>query len=87
MKKRFIAGAVCPRCSAMDRIVMFTTDEGTFRECVDCGFEDRQPEAADMTPASEALKTRVEPSESDPPRKDDTPQPVRILPSGSGDPH
>ena len=84
MKKRFIAGAVCPRCSAMDRIVMFTTEEGTFRECVDCGFEDRQPEAADMTPASETLKTRVTPTESDSPKKDDTPQPVRILPSGSG---
>ncbi|MEQ6885662.1 YheV family putative zinc ribbon protein [Salicola sp. Rm-C-2C1-2] len=90
MKKRFIAGAVCPRCSAMDRIVMFTTEEGTFRECVECGFEDRQPEAGDMTPASEAsegLKTRVTATEPDPPKRDDTPQPVRILPSGSGSEH
>lgn len=84
MKKRFIAGAVCPRCSAMDRIVMFTTDEGTFRECVDCGFEDRQPDAEDMTPTPE-VTTRVTPGEEpDPPRRDDTPQPVRILPGTSG---
>ena len=83
MKKRFIAGAVCPRCSAMDRIVMFTTDEGTFRECVDCGYEDRQPDAEDVSPTPE-METRVTPGEApDPPRRDDTPQPVRILPGGT----
>lgn len=84
MKKRFIAGAVCPRCSAMDRIVMFSTDEGTFRECVDCGYGDRQPDAEDMTPTPE-VSTRVTPGdEPEPPKRDDTPQPVRILPGTSG---
>jgi len=84
MKKRFIAGAVCPRCSAMDRIVMFTTEKGTFRECVNCGYEDRQPEAEDVTPTPE-METRVTPGEEpDPPRRDDHPQPIRILPGGSG---
>lgn len=84
MKKRFIAGAVCPRCSAMDRIVMFTTGDGTFRECVSCGFRDRQPDAEDMTPSPE-VQTRVTPREEpEPPKRDDTPQPVRILPAGSG---
>lgn len=38
--KRFIAGAVCPSCSAMDRIVMYRVGELDFRECVACGFKD-----------------------------------------------
>ncbi len=42
--RRFIAGAVCPRCGAMDRIVV---DTGTDRrECVACGFGEDRPEAA-----------------------------------------
>ncbi|MDN3638022.1 YheV family putative zinc ribbon protein [Simiduia curdlanivorans] len=40
VKKRFIAGAVCPSCSAMDRIVMYREGESDFRECVECGFKD-----------------------------------------------
>lgn len=52
-RKRFIAGAVCPRCAAMDRIVVdLDTDR---RECVACGFSDSRPVAA----RPEELKTRV----------------------------
>jgi hypothetical protein len=40
LKKRFIAGAVCPRCSEMDRIVNYKLDGRNFRECVACGFKD-----------------------------------------------
>ncbi|MDX1588333.1 MAG: YheV family putative zinc ribbon protein [Oleiphilaceae bacterium] len=58
MKKRFIAGAVCPRCSAMDRIVMYSTEENTYQECVSCGFRDRQPTEDEMAQAAE-LETRV----------------------------
>ena len=38
--KRFIAGAVCPKCSAMDRIVVYREDDKEYRECVECGFTD-----------------------------------------------
>jgi len=38
--RRFIAGAVCPRCNALDRIVVFEVDGRTHRECVRCGFAD-----------------------------------------------
>lgn len=39
--RRFIAGAVCPRCSAMDTILV---DRDTdLRECVGCGFSDPRP--------------------------------------------
>ena len=38
--KRFIAGAVCPRCSLMDTLVTYSKDGKSFRECVSCGFSD-----------------------------------------------
>jgi hypothetical protein len=41
VKKRFIAGAVCPRCGEMDKIVMYKKDESEYRECVGCGFQDK----------------------------------------------
>lgn len=39
--RRFIAGAVCPRCGVMDRIVV--TADGETRSCIDCGFTDARP--------------------------------------------
>jgi uncharacterized metal-binding protein (TIGR02443 family) len=45
-RRRFIAGAVCPRCALMDRIVVdLDTDR---RECVACGFTEARP--ADKPP-------------------------------------
>ena len=35
--KRFIAGAVCPACGEMDRILMWNVDDVPHRECVACG--------------------------------------------------
>mgnify|MGYP005991781735 CR=1 FL=1 len=40
VKKRFIAGAICPRCSEMDKLVMYKENDKEFRECVSCGFHD-----------------------------------------------
>ena len=40
-RRRFIAGAVCPRCAKMDKIVVdLDTDQ---RECVACGFSEERP--------------------------------------------
>ena len=40
-RRRFIAGAVCPRCALMDKIVVnLDTDQ---RECVACGFAESRP--------------------------------------------
>ncbi|MFN2327449.1 MAG: YheV family putative metal-binding protein [Chromatocurvus sp.] len=51
--RRFIAGAVCPRCAVMDRIVVdLDTDQ---RECVACGFSDARPAG----PAPSEPGTRV----------------------------
>ncbi|TVP58022.1 MAG: YheV family putative metal-binding protein [Halomonadaceae bacterium] len=76
MKKRFIAGAVCPRCSEMDRIVMYSSEENTYQECVSCGYRDRQPTAEEMAQAAE-LETRVRHK----PRAINTPaQPIKFFP-------
>lgn len=40
-RRRFIAGAVCPRCALMDKIVVdLDTDH---RLCVSCGFSEGRP--------------------------------------------
>ena len=38
--KRFIAGAVCPSCGAMDTVRTFTHSGKEHRECVECGYSD-----------------------------------------------
>ena len=53
--KRFIAGAVCPRCGEMDRLVTYTSAEGTFKECVACDFSEKQIAQVEMS----ELETRV----------------------------
>lgn len=54
-RRRFIAGAVCPRCGAMDRIVIdLDTDQ---RECVACDFSEARPGTA--AGAAAELPTRV----------------------------
>ncbi len=56
--KRFIAGAVCPRCAEMDKIMMFTDDHGEqVRECVACGFTDAMSDQEQ--PAAPEIETRV----------------------------
>jgi uncharacterized metal-binding protein (TIGR02443 family) len=52
-RRRFIAGAVCPRCAAMDRTVIDL--ESDRRECLACGFSEARPEG----PAAQELQTRV----------------------------
>ena len=62
--KRFIAGAVCPRCSEMDRIVMFSDDDGSYRECVSCDFFEKLPDEPEPTAQPQTRVTR--PLEKDP---------------------
>lgn len=40
-QKRFIAGAICPRCSEVDKLVVFREAEKEYRECVSCGFKEQ----------------------------------------------
>ena len=74
-RRRFIAGAVCPRCSQMDKIVVdLDTD---MRECVACGFSDERPPA----PPVEEIRTRV--SRASARRVETEAAPVRLLDPGS----
>ena len=43
MKKRFIAGVVCPKCGSQDTIMAAedTEHKVLIRECVECGFHDK----------------------------------------------
>jgi uncharacterized metal-binding protein (TIGR02443 family) len=65
MTRRFIAGAVCPRCGLMDKLLV--DSETQKRECVSCGFGDSRPdgEVAELAtrvnrPAARLSETRVE---------------------------
>jgi uncharacterized protein len=45
LKKRFIAGAICPKCKAMDTLAL-TKEHGVEKvTCVQCGEQMAQPEA------------------------------------------
>jgi len=69
--RRFIAGAVCPRCGVMDRIVTFSDLSGqAHKECVDCGFH----EGLELE-VPEELTTRV----SRPAMTDPDTQPIRLM--------
>lgn len=75
-QRRFIAGAVCPRCAKLDKILVdLDTD---LRECVACGFSEARP----GDPEPEEIQTRVTRASA---RRVETPaQVVRLLdPSSS----
>ena len=60
--RRFIAGAVCPKCSEMDKVVMFSNDDGEeVRECVACGYSQTSTEQAVEDQQAQELATRVTP--------------------------
>lgn len=55
VKKRFIAGATCPKCKAQDRLVVYRVADVEYRECVVCGFKDEMR----FRPDTRELQTRV----------------------------
>lgn len=59
--KRFIAGAVCPRCGQMDKLRAWQEDRVQHRECVECDFTDTM--SLDLP---EELPTRVNQTQPDP---------------------
>lgn len=72
--RRFVAGAVCPRCSEMDKLVVFNEEGKDFRECVACGYKEEMR----FKPVSRELETRVNQTEED----KNAVQVVNILPFG-----
>jgi uncharacterized metal-binding protein (TIGR02443 family) len=75
--RRFIAGAVCPKCSEMDRTVMYKNDDDEeVRECISCGFSQTTSEQVIEDQAAE-LVTRVTPDGK--PLLDEGEQPLKIM--------
>lgn len=46
MRKRFIAGAVCPECRAQDTLAVGFEDRAEVVECVKCGYRQTRPDAS-----------------------------------------
>ncbi|MCH4565456.1 MULTISPECIES: YheV family putative zinc ribbon protein [Halomonas] len=74
VQKRFIAGAICPRCAEMDRIRAWEQNGIRYRECVSCDFFEQLPIEDEALPE---LETRVSRPRDDQTRQDF--QPVKIL--------
>ncbi len=77
MPRRFIAGAVCPRCGAQDKIVVDT--ETDTRECVSCGFSDLRPQESPVEPATRVNRPAARLVET-------TPEAVRLVEPGQSNP-
>lgn len=75
--KRFIAGAVCPACSAMDTIKMYEEDGVPHRECVSCGYADTLDARGNSVPRE--LSTRVNEARKAPTKP--TSQTVQFFPN------
>ena len=53
-RPRFVAGAVCPSCQEMDRMVIDgSTDE---RRCIACGFVEARPDPGATMPATRVTR-------------------------------
>ncbi len=67
MKRRFIAGAICPQCRALDRIVLETEGDESRRCCIECDFSealDGKPELGGNTGSSLPPSRLLRPSSS-----------------------
>lgn len=80
MIKRFIAGAVCPKCNERDKLRAWGDDQGNqHRECVRCGFVDVL-----RADAPAELATRVNQPRKSPTTQSDI-SPVKIIGGSSND--
>jgi uncharacterized metal-binding protein (TIGR02443 family) len=79
--RRFIAGAVCPKCSEMDKLVMYRNDDDReTRECIACDYKDvmkSEEEMAEDAAQAAQITTRVTPEGK--PLRDDGEQAIKIF--------
>lgn len=61
IKKRFIAGAICPQCKEVDKLMSWREEDKDYRECVSCGFKD----VMGFQAQPRELETRVNVSEAE----------------------
>ena len=77
-RRRFIAGAVCPECRAVDRIVLEDEAAVRRRRCVACGHTDELVREAAVEPATRLTRRRESAAGA-------SSTPVRIIDPGDGD--
>lgn len=73
--KRFIAGAICPRCAGMDKVRTWEQNGIRYRDCVACDFFEQLPIEEPGTNGE--LETRVNRTRKEQEKSDI--QTVRIL--------
>lgn len=76
IKKRFIAGAVCPDCGAQDRLVVEEMPDGKRRRCVSCGFTDVSASEPEVALPTRFARRGVDSEQA---------RPVRLLGEGDSD--
>ena len=54
IRPRFIAGAICPQCKEMDRLVVDMTTDA--RSCVECGFSEKRPQDVTVEPVTRVTR-------------------------------
>ncbi|MCF1427915.1 MAG: YheV family putative metal-binding protein [Shewanella sp.] len=52
IKKRFVAGARCPKCQALDSIMLFKEDNVETVECTECDYREQQTKQSVAKPAT-----------------------------------
>jgi len=65
-RKRFIAGAICPQCQSLDRLVIENVDGAARRRCVSCGFEDERPASPEVTLPTRFVRRGLDNAEAKP---------------------
>jgi uncharacterized metal-binding protein (TIGR02443 family) len=78
-QRRFIAGAVCPKCAVMDKLVVFKKDDKSFRECVSCGYHQEMK----FSPTFKPLPTRLDLAKEKAKKDEESQEVVRIVTPGS----
>lgn len=73
--KRFIAGAICPRCASMDKVRTWEQSGTRYRDCVACDFFEQLP--IEQPTNAEEIETRVNRTREE--QKKSDVQTVRIL--------
>ena len=77
--RKFIAGAVCPSCQQLDRMIIEPIEGADLerRLCVTCGYTDERPQATGLTvPQGAKDKSASNPNTT---KEDQQSSPVRII--------
>ena len=58
-QKRFISGATCPNCGALDALFMYAHDERDHVQCADCDYSQHRPEPPSVGGIDQAAGTTL----------------------------